>query len=411
MSIVGPRPHAVAHNEQYRQLIKAYMVRHKVKPGITGWAQVNGQRGETDTVEKMQARVEYDLEYLRNWSLGLDLQIIVRTDPPACSSTAMRTEHTDRAAAAIGALDHEQDPASLSARAVVSRRALALRGPVGAQPSTPARRRRRATACRQQSVLHRCVSQAFSYDSNVFRVADGRRATPRTRARRRRCSAASTSRSDASGCYGNATVRDNNATRTVDQLDNNSYQLGGGLDWETIERLSGQRVSWSAGAEPRALRRRERVGDHRAQHRATTGVRRHVQCARRQSALHDRRHGSATARSTTRRTEYDLATSSTQHSVSARRSATGPRRTDGSASRCASTEGDIPAAVERPARVEPSIDRDEIVDFAWWADRPVLSHVNARLSATPAGACRSPARDFSGMTGAAALGLPRRPAS
>ncbi len=79
MSIVGPRPHAVAHNEQYRQLIKAYMVRHKVRPGITGWAQVNGHRGETDTIEKMQARVEYDLEYLRNWSLGLDLQIIVRT--------------------------------------------------------------------------------------------------------------------------------------------------------------------------------------------------------------------------------------------------------------------------------------------------------------------------------------------
>ena len=79
MSIVGPRPHAVAHNEEYRQLIKAYMVRHKVKPGITGWAQVNGHRGETDTIEKMQARVEYDLEYLRNWSLGLDLQIIART--------------------------------------------------------------------------------------------------------------------------------------------------------------------------------------------------------------------------------------------------------------------------------------------------------------------------------------------
>ena len=79
MSIVGPRPHAVAHNEEYRRLIKAYMVRHKVKPGITGWAQVNGYRGETDTIEKMQARVEYDLEYLRNWSLGLDLQIIVRT--------------------------------------------------------------------------------------------------------------------------------------------------------------------------------------------------------------------------------------------------------------------------------------------------------------------------------------------
>lgn len=79
MSIVGPRPHAVAHNEMYRELIKAYMVRHKVKPGITGWAQVNGLRGETETVEKMKARVEYDLEYLRNWSLVLDLQIIVRT--------------------------------------------------------------------------------------------------------------------------------------------------------------------------------------------------------------------------------------------------------------------------------------------------------------------------------------------
>lgn len=79
MSIVGPRPHAVAHNEEYRQLIKAYMVRHKVKPGITGWAQVNGLRGETETIEKMQARVEYDLEYLRNWSLVFDLQIIART--------------------------------------------------------------------------------------------------------------------------------------------------------------------------------------------------------------------------------------------------------------------------------------------------------------------------------------------
>jgi putative colanic acid biosysnthesis UDP-glucose lipid carrier transferase len=79
MSIVGPRPHAVAHNEEYRRIIKAYMVRHKVKPGITGWAQVNGYRGETETIEKMQARVEYDLEYLRNWSLVLDLQIIIRT--------------------------------------------------------------------------------------------------------------------------------------------------------------------------------------------------------------------------------------------------------------------------------------------------------------------------------------------
>jgi putative colanic acid biosynthesis UDP-glucose lipid carrier transferase len=79
MSIVGPRPHAVAHNEQYRKLVKAYMARHKVKPGITGWAQVNGLRGETDTLDKMASRVEFDLEYLRNWTLGLDLLIIART--------------------------------------------------------------------------------------------------------------------------------------------------------------------------------------------------------------------------------------------------------------------------------------------------------------------------------------------
>ncbi|MFM7705531.1 MAG: undecaprenyl-phosphate glucose phosphotransferase [Rubrivivax sp.] len=79
MSIVGPRPHALAHNEQYRELVRAYMVRHKVRPGITGWAQINGLRGETDTIDKMRARVEYDLQYLRNWSLRLDLQIIART--------------------------------------------------------------------------------------------------------------------------------------------------------------------------------------------------------------------------------------------------------------------------------------------------------------------------------------------
>jgi len=79
MSIVGPRPHAVSHNEIYRSLIKGYMIRHKVKPGITGWAQVNGFRGETETIEKMQARINYDLDYLRNWSLFLDLSIIFKT--------------------------------------------------------------------------------------------------------------------------------------------------------------------------------------------------------------------------------------------------------------------------------------------------------------------------------------------
>jgi putative colanic acid biosysnthesis UDP-glucose lipid carrier transferase len=79
MSIVGPRPHAVAHNELYRKMIKGYMVRHKVRPGITGWAQVSGYRGETDTLEKMQGRIDYDLDYLRNWSLRLDLHIILKT--------------------------------------------------------------------------------------------------------------------------------------------------------------------------------------------------------------------------------------------------------------------------------------------------------------------------------------------
>lgn len=79
MSIVGPRPHAIAHNEQYRKLILGYMLRHKVKPGITGLAQVNGWRGETDTLEKMEKRIEYDLEYIRGWSLWLDLKIVFFT--------------------------------------------------------------------------------------------------------------------------------------------------------------------------------------------------------------------------------------------------------------------------------------------------------------------------------------------
>jgi putative colanic acid biosynthesis UDP-glucose lipid carrier transferase len=79
MSVVGPRPHAVAHNELYRKLIRGYMIRHKVRPGITGLAQVNGYRGETDTVEKMKARIDYDLAYLRSWSVLLDLQIVLKT--------------------------------------------------------------------------------------------------------------------------------------------------------------------------------------------------------------------------------------------------------------------------------------------------------------------------------------------
>ncbi len=79
MSLVGPRPHAVAHNEEYRKLIKGYMVRHKVLPGITGLAQVNGCRGETSKLEEMEARVNYDLDYLRHWSPMLDIKILLLT--------------------------------------------------------------------------------------------------------------------------------------------------------------------------------------------------------------------------------------------------------------------------------------------------------------------------------------------
>jgi putative colanic acid biosysnthesis UDP-glucose lipid carrier transferase len=79
MSIVGPRPHAVAHNEQYRKLIEGYMLRHKVRPGITGLAQVNGLRGETETINKMVKRVEFDLDYIHRWSVWLDIKIILKT--------------------------------------------------------------------------------------------------------------------------------------------------------------------------------------------------------------------------------------------------------------------------------------------------------------------------------------------
>jgi putative colanic acid biosynthesis UDP-glucose lipid carrier transferase len=79
MSLVGPRPHAVAHNELYRKLIRGYMLRHKVVPGMTGLAQVHGMRGETQTIEQMEARLKYDLDYLRNWSPLLDLKILAKT--------------------------------------------------------------------------------------------------------------------------------------------------------------------------------------------------------------------------------------------------------------------------------------------------------------------------------------------
>ena len=79
MSVVGPRPHALAHNEIYRQLLEQYMLRHRVKPGITGWAQIHGYRGETDTIDKMAKRVQYDLYYIQHWSLWMDLRIVLRT--------------------------------------------------------------------------------------------------------------------------------------------------------------------------------------------------------------------------------------------------------------------------------------------------------------------------------------------
>jgi putative colanic acid biosynthesis UDP-glucose lipid carrier transferase len=79
MSLVGPRPHAIAHNEEYRQLVDFYMLRHMVKPGITGWAQINGWRGETDTLNKMEKRIEFDLEYIRHWSISFDIKIIFLT--------------------------------------------------------------------------------------------------------------------------------------------------------------------------------------------------------------------------------------------------------------------------------------------------------------------------------------------
>ncbi|NRP59894.1 sugar transferase [Marinobacterium sp. xm-d-564] len=79
LSLVGPRPHAVEHNDYYVEKIKAYFARHRIKPGITGLAQISGSRGETETVEKMQQRLEYDLSYINNWSLLTDIKILIKT--------------------------------------------------------------------------------------------------------------------------------------------------------------------------------------------------------------------------------------------------------------------------------------------------------------------------------------------
>ena len=79
MALVGPRPHAIAHNDYYTGKIQAYMARHRIKPGITGLAQISGCRGETETLDKMQKRVEIDLNYINNWSLWLDIKILIKT--------------------------------------------------------------------------------------------------------------------------------------------------------------------------------------------------------------------------------------------------------------------------------------------------------------------------------------------
>jgi putative colanic acid biosynthesis UDP-glucose lipid carrier transferase len=79
MSLVGPRPHAIPHNQYYSSLIEGYWIRHRVRPGLTGWAQVHGLRGETDTLEKMRRRIEFDLAYIRQWSLLLDVEVLLKT--------------------------------------------------------------------------------------------------------------------------------------------------------------------------------------------------------------------------------------------------------------------------------------------------------------------------------------------
>ena len=81
MSLVGPRPHAIEHNVEYSKRINAYLARHRIKPGITGLAQINGFRGETDTLDKMEKRVDYDIQYINNWSFWLDMDILLKTIP------------------------------------------------------------------------------------------------------------------------------------------------------------------------------------------------------------------------------------------------------------------------------------------------------------------------------------------
>ena len=132
MSIVGPRPHAIAHNETYRRLVPSYMLRHRVRPGITGWAQVNGWSGETEQLHKMQKRVEHDLWYIRNWSPGLDLRIIagtvVRVLSAMVPSRADRRRAADRAPGPSVLLLVENLPVPLDRRVWLEAKSLRDRG-------------------------------------------------------------------------------------------------------------------------------------------------------------------------------------------------------------------------------------------------------------------------------------------
>ena len=182
MSIVGPRPHAVTHNEEYRQIIKAYMVRHKVKPGITGWAQVNGQRGETDTVEKMR-----DARRIRS---RVPAQLVARARPedhrqhdPAAvlrSPRVLRSPSVARQHPAEEQLlmsgsksAYRLDNAQSLPRAVLGRSRSRWSPRPTAQVVDVQRARYRTVASGSESVLHRRQLRRFTHDSNVYRIPDG----------------------------------------------------------------------------------------------------------------------------------------------------------------------------------------------------------------------------------------------
>ena len=245
MSIVGPRPHAVAHNEEYRQLIKAYMVRHKVKPGITGWAQINGQRGETDTIEKMQARVEYDLEYLRNWSLGLDLQIIAAHRSSCCSSTAMRTEthgcgacEAPIVAASLGATSPMKNNPSVAAAACAAR----LRSPTMLSVVGGVARRRRRPRAAPSDPNPYYLGVSAGLHPRFQRAIDGRRSgSPATTTRPRALLGGFDQPIGRQRLFGNATVTREPLPATGPAQQHQLHASPAGSTGQTIERPLGQR--------------------------------------------------------------------------------------------------------------------------------------------------------------------------